>query len=343
MARVVTLDAFIARHEAEWRRLAALARQRRLAPEETTELVARYERVATHAAIARSRYGDRELAARLAQLTAAAAAAVYGARPRRWSALQVFATRTFPAALWHLRWQVALAAVVFLVPALALGAWVATSAEAFQALGTEEFRTAYIEDDFASYYTDRPSTEFFALVTTNNVQVGVLAFALGILAVLPTLAVLTVNGLSVGIAGGLLGAAGDLGTFFALILPHGLLELTAVFIAGAAGIRLGWSWLAPGERRRVDALVCEARRAVVVVIGLFVVFAVAGLIEGYVTGEDWAPTWLQLGLGSAALAGFLGYAGVLGRRAAAAGLTGDLGEERAAQGVRALARVAADE
>jgi hypothetical protein len=67
---------------------------------------------------------------------------------------------------------------------------------------------------------------------------------------------------------------------------------------------------------------------VVIVLGLVVVFLAAGIIEGFVTGRPW-PTWLRVGIGAAAEAAFLAYVAVLGRRAAAAGLTGALGEEDA--------------
>lgn len=333
MADAVTVDDFISAREPEWRRLRQLARRRRLDASEIDELVERYERVSTHAAIAR-RFADPELTSRLSRLTAEAAAAVYGRRPRRWSALRTFVVDTFPAAIWHVRWAVAAAAAVFLVPAAALAVWVATTPEALEALGTEEFQRAYVEERFVEYYTDTDSTAFFALVTTNNVQVGVMAFALGILAMVPTVSLLVANGLNLGVAAGLFGAVGDLRTFFAYLSPHGLLELTAVFVAGGAGLRLGWSWIDPGDATRGASLALEAQRAMVVVVGLVAVFGVAGLIEGYVTGAEGWPLSLRVAVGAAAFAAFVGYVGVYGRRAAARGLTGALAEQRHEHGVR---------
>jgi uncharacterized membrane protein SpoIIM required for sporulation len=137
--------------------------------------------------------------------------------------------------------------------------------------------------------------------------------------------VLVLNGLNVGVAAGLFHAAGDAGRFYALILPHGLLELTAIFIAGGAGLRLGWAGIAPGDRTRADALLEEGRRAVVIVMGLVLVFLVAGLIEGYVTGQPW-PTTVRVGIGAVVWAAFTAWIVVAGRAAAARGLTGALGE-----------------
>jgi uncharacterized membrane protein SpoIIM required for sporulation len=153
-------------------------------------------------------------------------------------------------------------------------------------------------------------------VFTNNAGVGILAFGAGILAGVPTVLVLLLNGVNVGIMGGLFHASGEAGHFWGLILPHGLLELTAVFIAGGTGLRLGWAVLAPGDRTRARALAEEGRRAVVIVIGLVAVFLVAGLIEGYVTPAP-LPTGVRVGIGAVAWAGFLVYVVHHGRRAAA--------------------------
>jgi len=134
--------------------------------------------------------------------------------------------------------------------------------------------------------------------------VGFLAFALGVLLCLPTVYVLVLNGANLGVALGLFAAVGEQPKFWGLILPHGLLELTAVFVAGATGLRLGWTIVDPGDRPRLVALAEEGRRAIVVVVGL-----IAGVLAEVV---------------------FVTYAVVEGRAAAAQGLTGALGEDRAA-------------
>ncbi len=117
-------------------------------------------------------------------------------------------------------------------------------------------------------------------------QVAIVAFAAGIGLCLPTALILALNGASIGAVAGLFHAAGQAPKFWGLILPHGLLELTAVCVAGAAGLRLGWTIIDPGDRPRGVALAEEARQAMVIVLGLVVVFAAAGVIEGFVTGSD---------------------------------------------------------
>jgi uncharacterized membrane protein SpoIIM required for sporulation len=111
--------------------------------------------------------------------------------------------------------------------------------------------------------------------------------------------------------------------FFGLISPHGILELTAVFVAAGAGLRLGWSWVDPGPRPRGQALAEAGRAAVTLALGLVVVLAVSGAIEAFVTPSP-LPTWARVGIGAIAEVAFLGYVFSYGRRAALRGETGDL-------------------
>ena len=131
------------------------------------------------------------------------------------------------------------------------------------------------------------------------------------------------NAVNVGIGVGLMASAGRLDVFLGLILPHGLLELTAVFVAAGVGLRLGWTVVDPGRRTRRVALAEEGRAAIGMAIGLAVVLFVSGVIEGFVTPSG-LPTWARVAIGLAAWAAFLVYVFVLGRRAVAAGESGDV-------------------
>ena len=325
------IDRFIREHENDWAELEALVRRAGargggLDPAAVRRLVELYRIVSTHLSLARGRLADPALAQRLTTLVGRAGAVIYGSRPPSWRAVGRFFTTTFPAALWHLRRLVAVATAALLVPAVIMGAWIGTSDRALDVAAPEALREAYVSEDFEAYYSSQPSAQFASQVTTNNIQVGLLAFASGILLAVPTLAVLAFNGANVGVAAGLFVAAGQAPRFWGLILPHGLLELTAVFVAGGTGIALGWAVISPGDKRRSVAVAEEGRRAVVVVLGLALMFVVSGIIEGFVTGSA-LPTWARVGVGVVVEVAFLTYAALFGSRAAERGLTGAVGEQ----------------
>ncbi|WP_165492212.1 stage II sporulation protein M [Egibacter rhizosphaerae] len=327
----MTIDGFIRMHEHEWEELRDLLRRasrdgRSLSPDELERLTALYQRVGTHLSLARARYADPGLVTELSSLVGQASSLLHGRRVASWRQAARFFTQTVPAALWLARPAIAVSTLLFVVPAAAFGLWLTQSPEALQAFAPEELREIYVEEQFADYYTDLPSTQFGAVVTTNNIQVAIAAFGAGALLALPSAYVLVLNGLSVGGAWGMMAAGGEQLQFWTLILPHGLLELTAIFVAGGAGIHLGWALIDPGDRPRSVALREAGRRAVSIVIALIAAFTVAGLIEGFVTGAEW-PAWVRVGIGAVAWLAFVLYAVVLGPRAAKAGLTGAIGEE----------------
>jgi uncharacterized membrane protein SpoIIM required for sporulation len=328
----VDIDRFIARNAPAWHRLDDLSTRAgrglsRLTPAEVDELVGLYQRVSSHLSHARSAYRDQALTSRLTVIVGRANGVIYGGgRPRALGAVADFFVWRFPAAVYQSGRFVAASAALLLVPAIAMGAWLATSDAAIEATAPDAVREAYLEEDFEDYYSSQPATDFASQVTVNNIQVSLFAFAGGILACVPSAALLVFNGASVGAAGGLFADAGELPKFFGLILPHGLLELTAVVVAGAAGLRLGWSLIAPGDdRTRAQAVGEEARRSVVIALGLVLAFVVAGLIEGFVTGRG-VPTPLRLAIGVAAWLAFVIWVVVQGRAATARGVTGALGE-----------------
>ncbi|MPZ71993.1 MAG: stage II sporulation protein M [Nitriliruptorales bacterium] len=330
----MNIDRFIQANRARWERLDQLTRTAsrnpaRLSTDELEELVTLYERVNTHLSLARTQLRDPGLVAHLSRLTAAAGAVVYGGRARTWRAFSRFVADTFPAAMWHTRHFIVIAAALFCVPAAAVALWFGNSPRAMELAFPDVVREAYVEDDFEAYYSSAPAAQFASAVTTNNIRVAVFAFTGGVLLCVPTVLVLIQNGLNLGVPIAAFAAVSQLPRFWGLILPHGLLELTAVFVAGAAGLRLGWTLIDPGDRRRGEALTEEGQRAMAILIGLVAAFVVAGLIEGFVTGSG-LPTFVRVGIGALVEVVFVLYVVVRGRSAAARGLTGALGEDRGA-------------
>jgi uncharacterized membrane protein SpoIIM required for sporulation len=335
----VDVDRFIARNQPSWTRLEQLAgtRRRELSPAQVEELAQLYQRTSAHLSHARTQQADPALVARLTRLVATAAGLLYGTRSRSAAGFARFFTTSFPAAVWHVRRFVVVAAALLLLPAVVMGVWLASSDEALEASGPDAVREAYVEEDFEAYYSSAPAGQFATQVTVNNIQVSILAFASGALLCVVTALILVTNGGNVGMAAGLFAAVGQQGKFFGLILPHGILELSAVIVAGAAGLAIGWAIIAPGDRRRSAALADEGRRAAAIVLGLILAFVVAGTIEGFVTPSG-LPTWARVAVGVAAGVAFWTYVVVLGRRAAALGYTGAIGEhDRLTRATAALA------
>ncbi|MEU6646586.1 stage II sporulation protein M [Saccharomonospora sp. NPDC046836] len=320
------LDVFVAAHNAEWQRLAELVRRGgQLRGAEADELVRLYQRAATHLSIVRSTAPDPALLARLSSLVARARAAVTGSHNPAWREVGLFFARRFPAAVYrNWPWWVSTSAVCMVVTGV-IAAWVAGS-ERVQATiaAPEEIRAMTRQGGgYESYYSSGPASSFAAQVWTNNAQVAATCLLLGVLLGIPVVLILWLNVLNVGIGIGLMTAAGRGEFFLGLLAPHGLLELTAVFVAAGAGLRLGWTVIDPGGRPRSVAL-AEAGRAVAgIALGLVCVLLVSGVIEAFVTPSG-LPTWARVGIGALALAAFLVYVFVFGRRAAKAGETGDV-------------------
>jgi uncharacterized membrane protein SpoIIM required for sporulation len=215
--------------------------------------------------------------------------------------------------------------VASLLLALISGWWIARSPDVQASLLSKSAAADLVNHQFRNYYSQYAATSFAFKVWTNNVWVAAESLIFGVLLGLPTLYVLLNNALNLGIDGGLMIGHGKTAEFFGLILPHGMLELSAVFLAAAAGLRLGWAIIDPGPRPRARALAEEGRATITIALGMIVVLLVSGVIEAFVTPSP-LPTWARILIGAAAEAAFLGYVLVLGRRAVRAGLSSDIEE-----------------
>jgi uncharacterized membrane protein SpoIIM required for sporulation len=317
------LDAYVAEHFWEWRRLEQLCARWRLTADEVDELVALYQRAATHLSVVRSRSPDPALVARLSRLVLRARATVTGGRGFTLQYVKRFFTRTFPVAVYLAwRWWAGVAAGFMAVTA-GLTAYVATHPDVQYAFFDDAQIRRLVDRDFAGYYSEYAAQNFAFEVWANNVQVAAICLAGGIL-VLPVLWMLGYNAVNLAVIGGIMIDQGRADLFFGLLAPHGLLELTAVYVAAGVGLRIGWAWISPGAyRSRTQALGETARSGVVVALGLIVVLLVSGIIEAFVTPSP-LPTAVRVAIGVLALGGFLGYVIVLGQRGVAEGETGDL-------------------
>jgi uncharacterized membrane protein SpoIIM required for sporulation len=322
----VDLDVFAAAHQADWARLDDLVRRRRrLSGEEVDELVAAYQRTATQLSVLRSAGGDPALVARLsARVARARAAAVGGAHASGWRSVGHFFAVTFPLMAYRVRWWWLGTAAASLLVGFLVGWWVARSPGVLASLASRQEQISYLRQ-FRTYYSQYNGQSFGSEVWTHNATLAAEALVSGIFLGIPTLLFLWENAAEIGVAGGVLVAHGRAREFFTLILPHGMLELSAFFLAAAVGLRLGWSIIDPGPLPRSQALAEQGRAAIAVALGLILVLLVSGSIEAFVTPSALAA-WARILIGGCVAAAFLGYVLVLGRRAAAAGLSADIEE-----------------
>ena len=319
----VDLDAYVAEHAGEWRRLEVLSRSRKLGPDEADELVALYQRAATHLSVVRSRSPDPALVARLSHLVLSARGALTGASAFSWRTVGRFFTATFPLAVYRSwRWWCGVA-TVFSAVSFGLMAYVAANPDVATYFMSQSEIDDLVNRDFASYYSEFQPQNFAYEVWSHNAFLAAQCLASGVL-ILPVFYFLFNNALNVGLAGGVMIANGRGDVFFGLIMPHGLLELTAVFISAGFGLRIGWAWIAPGPlRTRGRALAETAREGMVVALGLVVVLAVSGFLEAFVTPAP-LPAVVRVGIGVVVWLGFFAYVILFGRQAAEDGEIADL-------------------
>ncbi|MEK3889362.1 stage II sporulation protein M [Bacillus sp. FSL K6-3431] len=127
------------------------------------------------------------------------------------------------------------------------------------------------------------SSVMSASIMTNNIQVAILAFAGGVTFGLLTVYVLIYNGIIIGALAALFWHHEKTYEFWAYILPHGMIELTAIFIAGGAGLLMGYKLFVPGQFSRGFQLKTQAKRSIQLILGTIPLFVIAGLIEGFIT------------------------------------------------------------
>lgn len=240
--------------------------------------------------VARSTSLDRNLVMYLESLSTRAYLCVYSTRRRPLHAVMQFFVRSFPLAVWRMRWHLVMATTIF-----ALGMGVAC----VMVLEEPEAFTTFVDGAYAqgrgptstaselravlfsgSELSAEDLGQFASVLMTHNAKVGMMCFVLGFALGLPTLYLLFQNGAVLGAFTAIHMLKGLSVEFFSWLLPHGITEILAVLLCGAAGFLVAEAVLFPGRRTRLQNLAVRGREAGVVVIGSVVLFVIAGLIEG---------------------------------------------------------------
>ena len=293
--------------EATWERLEKLLAQveqrspQSLSDEDMLAIPALYRATLSSLSVARATSLDSALVDYLEALSARAYFFVYGARTTLAERILDFFLVTWPATV-RAMWRETLAAAFVTAVGLAAAFYLVRSDPSFffafvpESLSSGRDPTATAEQLRATLYgseTERnaPLSVFATFLFTHNAQISLFAFALGIAFCLPSILLIAYNGCSLGAMFAVFDAHGLAFSFGGWVLVHGVTELFAIMLAGAAGIRIGWAVAFPGSQSRLQAAERAGREGGIAMLGVVVMLFVAGLLEGFarqLVVQDWA-------------------------------------------------------
>lgn len=302
----MSLERFVAEREPSWTELEAVTaragtRPERLEPPAVLRLGALYRAATADLALARRRFPGDPVTQRLEALVLRARQAVYADdRPRR-ASLREFAFDGYWRRVVERPLLLLLATALLFGPMAATLVWgLDDPASAIGIVPGQFSDAAEPGDSGLSALGAGERSAFASEIFTNNIQVSFLAFAGGIALGLGTALALLYNGGFIGALMGLAIGAGSADGLFRLIVPHGVLELSLICVAGCAGLRLGHAIIEPGTRTRAASVQAEARSTAELIVGTIPWFVLAGLVEGFVTPERLPLGWaIAVGVGVA--------------------------------------------
>lgn len=281
--------------EDSWRQLEALLdRAERNAPsalsdEDLLAIPALYRSALSSLSVARATSLDQALVDYLEALSARAYFFVYGARTTLLERIQGFFTHDWPVAVKGLWRETVVSALLMLAGTITAFLLVSADPDWFASFVSPGMASGRDPNASAEYLRstiyDGEGAEglgvFATSLFTHNAQVAIFAFALGFAFCAPTALLLAYNGCVIGAMVAVFASRGLGFEFAGWLLIHGVTELLAVILAGAAGLRIGWSIAFPGDETRMAAAERAGRQGATVMMGVVVMLFFAGLLEGF--------------------------------------------------------------
>ena len=265
---------------------------------EATQLADTYIDVTSDLAFAQTHYPESKITRYLNNLASALHNEIYRSQRYRWSRLLTFWTDEVPRTMWEARRELLTSFIIFLTSAL-----VGMLSQLFD----PEFCRIILGDNYVdmtlqniangepmAVYNGDPESDMFSMITLNNVKVSFITFVLGVFTSIGTGFVLFQNGVMLGSFQTFFAQHGLLWQSALAVWLHGTLEISAIIVAGAAGIAMGNGWLFPGTYPRLVSFRRGARRGLRIVVGAVPLFVVAGFIEGFFTRHTEWPDLLRL-------------------------------------------------
>lgn len=318
---------FEQRHGADWeeleRWLAQLrgeAKRKQKVPIEGERFAALYRRACEQLALARARSYPAYMIERLEHLTADAHQVIYARQHFGLSRLRTLFSREFPRAVRAHALYVWIALAVFGVPTLVLGVLVYQRPDLILAV-VDPAQAAQFDQMYspAAQAIGRRTAEtdwmMFGFYIKNNIGIAFQCFASGILFGVGSLFYMAYNGALGGAIAGYLTERGYGETFYSFVVTHAAFELTAIVLAGAAGLRLGHALLAPGRYTRKQALVLASKEGVVLIYGITLMLLIAAAIEAFWSSAQWVPPFVKYAVAALCWLAVLSYLCLQGRRA----------------------------
>jgi uncharacterized membrane protein SpoIIM required for sporulation len=280
-------DKFIKQNAEVWKRLEATLGKlkskglQRFENGELDDFISLYNRTCGHLSYSRTNYGNTSTTAYLNSLVASASGCIYTTKTSNLKNMLRFIAWDFPLLLRKNLLFLALSTGIFLAGMLISFIYTLLSPENASVFVPDSILEGirFGKESNAGWN----GTIMSSVIFTNNIRVGLTAFAMGITLGIGTVYALVTNSFLLGGLGALALQARESLSFWALILPHGILELFCIFVCGAAGLMIGHSLIAPGHYTRKDAFILRGKSAIQLLFATVPLFVVAGLIEGYFT------------------------------------------------------------
>jgi uncharacterized membrane protein SpoIIM required for sporulation len=321
--------AFEALYQAEWQELEELldrvlkrTSSKFKEPLRGERIAALYRRACEHLALARARSYPGYLLDRLERLTADAHQVIYQQREFGAAALWRIVSRDFPRAVRANYAYVWVATALFTIPMVVVGLLIYFQPNLILAVVDGEqaaqFEQMYSRSGGAIGRVRDAGDDWtmFGFYIRNNIGVAFQCFASGIAAGVLSIFMIAYNGALAGAVAGYLTERGLAETFFSFVVTHAAFELTAIVLAGAAGLKLGHSLLAPGRRTRRQSLVHAASECVVLLYGITAMLIVAAAFEAFWSSSAWVPNAVKYGVAAVCWTVVLAYFARQGRDAA---------------------------
>jgi uncharacterized membrane protein SpoIIM required for sporulation len=280
-----------------------------------------YRRACEHLALARARSYPAYVVTRLEQLTSDAHQRIYQQRELGATRLLRVAAVEFPRTVRAHKWYFAAATALFLLPTIVVAVLVYFQPETILSVVSAdtaaEFERMYSPAASSIGRTREAATDWmmFGYYIRNNIGVAFQCFAGGLFAGLGTIFFLAYNGAFSGALAGYLTERGLSSTFYSFIATHSAFELTAIVIAGTAGLRIGHAILAPGNRPRRAALVDASRDTAVLLYGVTAMLVLAAAVEAFWSSAAWLNPLVKYSAAAVCWTAVLGYFLLQGRRA----------------------------